>query len=98
MGQATSQTREIAVTAGELLRVARPLVQARGLTLIGVTLTNLVSDAPVQLTLQWRSPAVRDRDLDVALDRVKQRFGTGVITRAALVGAEPQQSVPMLPD
>jgi DNA polymerase IV len=98
MERATSGTRDIAATAGELLRAARPLIEARGLTLIGVSLTNLVGEAPVQLTLQWRSAAARDQDLDVALDRVKHRFGTGVITRAALVGSEQAQSVPMLPD
>jgi len=98
MAQATSRTRDIAATAGELLRAALPLIAARGLTLIGVSLTNLVGDVPVQLTLPWRSCGARGQDLDVALDRVKHRFGTGVITRAALVGAEQQQTVPMLPD
>ena len=36
--------------------------------------------------------------LDAALDEVRERYGAGVITRAALVGRDPGIAVPLLPD
>ena len=36
--------------------------------------------------------------LDIALDRVNDRFGSSTVTRAVLLGKDPGWSVPMLPD
>jgi DNA polymerase-4 len=36
--------------------------------------------------------------LDSALDEVRERFGSGAVTRAALLGRDPGLSVPLLPD
>ncbi|MGO9900525.1 MAG: DNA polymerase IV [Solirubrobacteraceae bacterium] len=90
----TAQTRAIRAAAGELLALARPLIESRGLTLIGVALTNLADEVPIQLEL----PLQRSRDLDTTLDRVKDRFGTAAITRGALIGRAEDPSVPLLPD
>jgi DNA polymerase-4 len=90
----TAQTRKIRAAAGELLLLARGLIDSRGLTLIGVALTNLADEVPIQLEL----PLQRGRDLDATLDRVKDRFGTAAITRGVLVGRAEQPSVPLLPD
>jgi DNA polymerase-4 len=38
------------------------------------------------------------RALDVALDEVKDRFGTTAITRAVLLGRAEGITMPMLPD
>jgi DNA polymerase-4 len=64
------------------------------LTLIGVAVTNLSDEGAVQLTL----PFDRARRLDTTLDRIRERFGSGAITRAVLVGRDPGPWVPLLPD
>jgi len=38
------------------------------------------------------------RELDAALDRVRERFGVGAITRAVLLGKDQGTVMPLLPD
>jgi DNA polymerase-4 len=78
-----------------LLASARPLIQNQGLTLVGISLTNLEDADRIQLTLteDWRPDA-----LDAALDEVRDRFGSAAVTRAVLVGHDPGISMPLLPD
>jgi DNA polymerase-4 len=90
----TSRTRTIAIEVLTVLRAARPMIERRGLTLIGVALTNLTDEREAQLTL----PFDHARELDEALDRVRERFGSGALTRGALVGRDPGIAVPLLPD
>ena len=94
IAEATADTHAILKIAGALLRQAGPMIARRGLTLIGIALTNLADRGPVQLVL----PFERSRDLDRALDEVRERFGTAAITRGALVGSDPGIAVPLLPD
>jgi DNA polymerase IV len=94
MGEATADTHAILKIAMALLGQARPMIERRGLTLIGIALTNLVDQGAVQLVL----PFERSRDLDRALDDVRDRFGTASITRGVLVGRDPGIAMPMLPD
>jgi DNA polymerase-4 len=94
MGEATADTHAILKIATGLLAQSRPLIERRGLTLIGLALTNLADEGAVQLVL----PFERSRDLDRALDEVRERFGTSSITRGVLVGRDPGLSVPLLPD
>jgi DNA polymerase IV len=93
---ATMQTRAVLETALALLREARPLIDERGLTLVGVAVGNLDSDGNVQLELPFR--AQDDDSLDVALDAVRDRFGGSAVTRAAALGHDLNPSVPILPD
>ncbi len=90
----TDQTYAILQTATGLLRASRPIIERRGLTLIGIALTNLTDAGAVQLVL----PFDRARDLDTVVDRVRERFGSGAITRGVLVGRDPGVWVPLLPD
>jgi DNA polymerase-4 len=62
--------------------------------LIGIALTNLSDAGAVQLVL----PFDRVRELDLVVDRVRDRFGSGAITRGVLVGRDPGVWVPLLPD
>jgi DNA polymerase-4 len=48
----------------------------------------------VQLTL----PINRSRELDAAVDLVRDRFGSSAITRGVLLGRDSGPSVPLLPD
>ncbi len=94
MVEPTSDTQTILTTATALLRACTPMIDRRGITLIGVALTNLADQGAVQLTL----PFNRSPQLDAALDRVRDRFGSASITRGVLVGRDPGISMPMLPD
>jgi DNA polymerase IV len=91
----TAGTHEILAVARALLAEADPLVTGRGLTCLGVALTNLRSDAVVQLTLPFEGHA--GTQLDQAIDDVRRRFGSTSLTRAVLLQAE-DRSVPVLPD
>ena len=72
------------------------MIERRGLTLVGVALTNLEDGAAVQLSLPFGHRP--DGVLDAAVDEVRARFGTAAITRAALIGREEGIAVPLLPD
>ncbi len=96
VSEATTQTHTILATARGLLTAAMPLIESRGLTLLGVALTNLQDDRAIQLALPFDGH--RARALDATLDLVRDRFGTAAITRAVLLGRDEGPSVPMLPD
>jgi DNA polymerase IV len=91
---ATQQTEPILATARALLALARPTIEYKGLTLLGITLTNLEPAADVQLVLAFE----RRRALDETIDSVRDRFGTTAITRAVLLGRDQGLAVPLLPD
>jgi DNA polymerase-4 len=94
MLEPTSHTRAILATALGLLRASLSMIERRGITLIGIALSNLIDRGPVQLIL----PFDRIADLDATLDRVRDKFGTEAITRGMLVGHDTGQWVPLLPD
>jgi len=94
--QATAQTPTILAAVRDLLHAAQPMIDARGITLVGIAVANLDDDGAVQLELPFGH---RDRRaLDIALDDVKERFGSAAITRAVLLGRAEGMTVPLLPD
>jgi DNA polymerase-4 len=94
--QPTANTAAILAAARGLLASVTPMIQVRGLTLIGLSVANLADDRAVQLPLPLDR---RGCDaLDEVLDRIHGRFGSGAITRAVLVGRDRGWSMPMLPD
>lgn len=92
----TDHTETILRAARALLTEAGPMIGERGLTLIGLALTNLEDADPRQLALPF------DRgdgpELDTTLDTLRGRFGSAAVTRAALLGRGEGLSVPLLPD
>jgi DNA polymerase-4 len=94
--QATAQTQTILTTARKLVRRATPLIESQGITLIGITLTNLEHDDAIQLALPFDRRWVPN--LDAALDELIDRFGSKAITRAVLLDRDEGISVPLLPD
>ena len=96
LAEGTAQTQTILATARGLLAAATPLIERRGLTLVGVALGNLEDDSAVQLALPLEDR--RATALDVAVDGLRDRYGAEVITRAVLLGRNHGQSVPLLPD
>jgi DNA polymerase IV len=85
----------ILATARGLLATARPLIERRGLTLVGVTVSNLDNERAVQLTLPFDC---HGQALDAALDEIRDRFGVAAVTRAVLLGRNQGLVVPLLPD
>jgi DNA polymerase-4 len=93
---ATAHTGTVLDVARSLLRAAAPLIDERGLTLVGLAVANLDDDTAVQLALPL--PGGGDQSLDTAVDEVRRRFGPGAVTRTVLLGHPARPSVPLLPD
>ena len=94
--EATAQTQTILATARGLLAAAMPMIESRGITLLGVALANLEDDGAIQLALPFDH--ARASALDAALDDIRDRFGSAAITRAVLLGRDQGLTVPLLPD
>jgi DNA polymerase-4 len=92
----TSHTDTILGTVRSLLAAARPLIEGRGLTLVGIAVGSLDSDSAVQPELPFDEHC--GEELDAALDAVRQRFGSAAVTRGTLVGRGTGLVMPMLPD
>jgi len=93
--RATANTQTVLDAARTLLAAALPMIDRRGVTLVGVAVSNLDDDA-VQPALPFdRSSGV---DLDAAVDAVRDRFGSAALTRAVLLGRDPGLEMPLLPD
>ena len=84
------------MVARALLVAAQPEIEERGITLIGVSLTQLGRADSVQpeLPIDWDDG---DR-LDTVLDAVRGRFGAASVARAAQLGRDPGWSTPVLPE
>ena len=93
---ATASTQTILTTARALLTIAVPMIERRGITLVGVTVGNLEDGRAVQLVLPLDGHS--SDALDAALDEVRLRFGSAAVTRAVLLGRSQGLTVPLLPD
>jgi DNA polymerase IV len=92
---ATANTRAILTAARELLSIAVPIIERQGITLVGISISNL-DDGRGQLRLpldDYWSDA-----LDASLDEVRLRFGPEAVIRAVLLGRRRGLSMPLLPD
>ncbi len=94
--QATAGTRTILESVRTLLAAAAPTIADRGLTLVGVAVGNLADADAVQLALPFDHHGTTT--LDATLDEVCDRFGSGAVTRAVLLGRDRGPEVPLLPD
>ena len=94
--QATASTETVLRTARELLGDAMPMLEERGVTLVGISVANLDDALPRQLALALEGRS--STDLDEAIDVVRERFGSTAITRGVLVGRGEGIEMPLLPD
>jgi DNA polymerase-4 len=94
--RATAQTSTILAAERALVAQTMPLIQQRGLTLVGIAVGNLGGDGAVQLELPFTGRSASA--LDAVLDDVRERFGSRAVTRATLLGRDEGMTVPMLPD
>jgi DNA polymerase IV len=92
----TAETQTILTAVRALLGTARPLFEHVGLTMVGITVSNLEHDDAIQLPLPFERR--RNQAVDAVLDRVRERFGTQALTRASLLGRDDGFEVPKLPD
>jgi DNA polymerase-4 len=94
--RSTAHTDAVLSVARALLAGIRATIEARGLTLVGISLGNLDDCDSLQLPLPFDRRAASA--LDASLDEVRNRFGESAVTRAVLMGHRQSQSVPILPD
>ena len=93
---ATDRTAVLLTVAQALLAAALPEIEDRGITLIGVSLSQLrrTDDLQPELPIDWGEGA----RLDTVLDAVRDRFGATSVARAAQLGRDPGWSTPLLPE
>jgi DNA polymerase-4 len=96
VGPPTDRTSVLLTVAHGLLAAAGPDIADRGITLIGISLTNLdrVDDLQPELPIDWGEGA----RLDTVLDALRDRFGATSVERAAGLGRDPGWSTPLLPE
>jgi DNA polymerase-4 len=96
VGAPTDRTAVLLAVAQGLLAGALPEIAERGITLIGVSLTQLrrADDLQPELPIDW-GEGVR---LDTVLDAVREKFGAASVARAAQLGRDPGWSTPLLPE
>jgi DNA polymerase-4 len=92
----TAETQAILAAARDLLGAASPEIGRRGLTLIGIAVTNLGDERTLQEELPFWAPGWSA--LDAALDEVRDRYGADAIKRGVLLGRDPGITMPLLPD
>jgi DNA polymerase IV len=93
---ATAETQAILDMSRGLLSTAMPMIERRGITLIGVAVCNLANDLPRQLELAFACS--RGAALDAAVDEIRDRYGVAAVSRAILLGRDAGLVMPMLPD
>lgn len=96
LDRATAHTPTVLQAARGLLAASEDLIDAHGLTLVGIALSNLDQDDDAQLTLPFTRASTSA--LDAVLDDVRERFGPSALTRAVQLDREPGIAAPVLPD
>jgi DNA polymerase-4 len=86
--RATSAHATILLAAQALLADAQPLIAQRGLTLVGVAVTNIEPAGTGEQLELWAQR--RAERLDAAVDQLRERFGNAVIARTPMLGREPR--------
>ena len=92
LGEPTDRTDTVLAAARALLDAAQPIIEHRGITLVGVALTGLEDSGAAQLPLDDRTAV-----LDSTLDELRERFGTEAITRAVLLDRDGEPAPPDAP-
>jgi DNA polymerase-4 len=86
--RATSSHATILLAAQDLLAEAEPTIGRRGLTLVGIAVTNLEPAGTGEQLELWAQR--RSERLDAAVDELRERFGNAVIARTPMLRREPR--------
>ena len=92
----TASAAPVLLAARGLFDEARPLVRRRGLTMVGIAITNLEhrgAGEQLELPLGQRGGA----RLDAALDELRGRYGNNAVTRGTLLRAGPELAPWVMP-
>jgi DNA polymerase-4 len=95
--EATAATLTVLAVARALLAAAMPMIERRGITLVGISVGNLERDRGVrqlELPLERRN----SRAVDAVLDAIRDRFGPAAVTRAVLIGRGERMTAWLLPN
>ena len=96
LARPTALTRPVLATLRRLLAAARPAIDQRGITLLGVAVTNVeVALGGVQLELPLAGPD--DLALDEVVDAIRDRYGSDALQRAALLEAGEELAAYVMP-
>ncbi|WP_407359920.1 DNA polymerase IV [Microbacterium sp. LBN7] len=99
LGAPTDRTNRLLTVARMLLVAAQSEIAERGITLIGVSLSQLDRADRVQPELPLDELGFSDGErLDTVLDAVRDRYGATSVARAAQLGRDPGWSAPLLPE
>jgi DNA polymerase IV len=82
----TAGTGAILAAGRTLLDAARPMIERRGITLLGIAVANLSDEAQLELPLEPRV----DPALDLAIDEIRERFGNQAIRRGSTRPSTPR--------
>ena len=97
--EATSDTALLLRACTHLLESKKATIAQKGITLLGLSISNLSDADSIQLALPFSELAFADgTSLDVSLDNIREKFGSSSIGRATNAGRDMGLSVPMLPD
>src|SRR4051812_30768358 len=100
LGEPTAASRTILATVRALMATAMPLIEEKGITLVGVSVTNLDRGGGAGTGRQLELPLKPGTGLavDLTLDAIRDRFGPRSVTRAVLLDRGPGLSAWLLPD
>jgi DNA polymerase-4 len=100
LGAPTDRSARLLTVARMLLVAAQPEIAERGITLIGISLSQLDHADRVQPELPLDELGFSDdgERLDTVLDAVRDRYGATSVARAAQLGRDPGWSAPLLPE
>ena len=92
----TAGTATVHATAVAILDGAWPMIETRGISLLGVSVGNLSDVDAVQLVLPFEK--CESQQLDTVLDAIRDRFGRDALQRVTTMRGDPGIQLPMLPD
>ncbi len=98
LGEPTAASRTILATARALMAAAMPLVERKGITLVGVSVTNLERGGGYGRQLELPLKPGTGLALDFVLDAIRDRFGARAVTRAVLLDRGPGLSAWLMPE
>ncbi|MEV4669456.1 DNA polymerase IV [Microbacterium sp. LWO12-1.2] len=92
----TDRTAVLLTVARALLAAGQTEITARGITLVGISLSHLdrVENVQPELPIDWGD----DARLDTVLDTLRDRYGAASVSRAAQLGRDEGWSSPTLPE